>query len=93
MRLLVYSETFALVALSNWKSGIIILAQSMPFGEIMVWKNLKQRSLADSMLIDHDAVKELDSVHKIIDWAGLEHHRKYTFKCSRREGMAATDDV
>ncbi|MDP0589834.1 MAG: hypothetical protein QS748_11840 [Candidatus Endonucleobacter bathymodioli] len=43
----------------------------MPFGEIMVWKNLKQRSLEDSMLIDHDAVKELDSVHELIDWVGL----------------------
>jgi len=48
----------------------------MPFGEIMVWKNLKKLNLADSMLIDHDAVKELDSVHKLIDWAGLEHHLK-----------------
>ena len=38
----------------------------MPFGEIMAWKNLKQRSLA--------AVKELDSVHELIDWARLEHH-------------------
>ena len=28
----------------------------------MAWKNLKQRSLADSMLIDHDALKELDDV-------------------------------
>ncbi|MDP0587958.1 MAG: hypothetical protein QS748_01615 [Candidatus Endonucleobacter bathymodioli] len=36
----------------------------MPFGEIMAWENLKQRSLPDSMLIDHDAVKELDSVHE-----------------------------
>lgn len=38
----------------------------------MAWKNLKQRSLADSMLIEHDAVKELDSVHDLIDWARLE---------------------
>jgi len=28
----------------------------------MVWKNLKQRSLADSMLVDHEALKELDGV-------------------------------
>jgi hypothetical protein len=34
----------------------------------MAWKNLKQRSLADSMLIDHDALKELDSVSELIDW-------------------------
>ena len=28
----------------------------------MAWKNRKQRSLADSMLIDHDALKEPDDV-------------------------------
>ena len=38
----------------------------------MAWKNLKQRSLADSMLIDHDALKELDSVNELIDWGRLE---------------------
>ena len=38
----------------------------------MAWKNLKQRSLADSMLIDHDPLKELDSVNEIIDWGRLE---------------------
>ena len=38
----------------------------------MAWKNLKQRSLADSMLIDHDALKELDSVNELIDWDRLE---------------------
>jgi len=26
----------------------------------MAWKNLKQRNLADSMLMDHEALKELD---------------------------------
>jgi len=57
----------------------------MPFGEIMVWKNLKQRSLADSMLIDHDAVKELDSVYELIDWARLEHHLKDIHSSSRGE--------
>jgi len=38
----------------------------------MAWKNLTQRSLADSMLIDHDALKELDAVHDLIDWHRLE---------------------
>ena len=38
----------------------------------MAWKNLKQRSLADSLLIDHDALKELDDVHNLIDWSHLE---------------------
>ena len=34
----------------------------------MAWKNLKQRSLADSMIVDHDAVKELDELNALIDW-------------------------
>ena len=38
----------------------------------MAWKNIKQRSLADAMLIDHDALKELDDVHELIDWPRLE---------------------
>lgn len=38
----------------------------------MAWKNLKQRSLADKMLIDHDALKELDCVNELIDWGRLE---------------------
>jgi IS5 family transposase len=38
----------------------------------MAWKNLKQRSLADSMLIDHEALRELDGVHELIDWLPLE---------------------
>ena len=38
----------------------------------MAWKNLTQRSLAEAMLIEHDAVKELDSVHDLIDWSRLE---------------------
>lgn len=38
----------------------------------MAWKNLKQRSFADSMMIEHEALKELDSVHELIDWTRLE---------------------
>ncbi|MCF6323762.1 MAG: IS5 family transposase [Gammaproteobacteria bacterium] len=38
----------------------------------MAWKNLKQRSLAESMLIEHDALKELDDVHKLITWSRIE---------------------
>ncbi|MDP0588080.1 MAG: IS5 family transposase [Candidatus Endonucleobacter bathymodioli] len=57
----------------------------MPFGEIMAWKNLKQRSLADSMLIDHDAVKEPNFAHKLIDWDRLEHHLKDIHSSSRDE--------
>ncbi len=38
----------------------------------MAWKNLQQTSFADSMLIDHDALKELDDVHELIEWSRLE---------------------
>ena len=38
----------------------------------MAWKNLTQRSLAEAMLIDHDALKELDDVHALIDWSRIE---------------------
>ncbi|PCI12007.1 MAG: hypothetical protein COB71_10790 [Thiotrichales bacterium] len=38
----------------------------------MAWKNLKQRSLAESMLIEHDALKERDDVHELITWPRSE---------------------
>ena len=38
----------------------------------MAWKNLKQRSLADSMIVDHDAVKALDELNALIDWSQVE---------------------
>ena len=38
----------------------------------MAWKNLKQRSLGDALLIDHEALQELDGVHGLIDWSRLE---------------------
>ena len=38
----------------------------------MAWKNVNQRSLVDSMIIDHDALKELDDVHEFIDWHRIE---------------------
>lgn len=38
----------------------------------MAWKNLKQRSLAESMLIEHDALKELDNVHELMTWSRVE---------------------
>ena len=38
----------------------------------MAWKNLKQRSLAESMLIEHDALRELDEAHELITWPRIE---------------------
>lgn len=40
----------------------------------MAWKNLKQRSLADSMVVPHEAVKELDELNKLINWSRVEQH-------------------
>lgn len=36
----------------------------------MIWKNLKQKSLADALTIEHTALTELDDVHA--DWSRLE---------------------
>lgn len=38
----------------------------------MAWKNLKQKSLADALIVEHAALKELDDVHELLDWSKLE---------------------
>ena len=38
----------------------------------MAWKNINQRTFADELLIEHDAVKELDGAHQLIDWDKIE---------------------
>lgn len=38
----------------------------------MAWKNLKQQSLADGLIHDHDALTELDDFETIIDWSVIE---------------------
>lgn len=40
----------------------------------MAWKNLKQRSLADSLIATHDAIKELDDLNELIDWKRIERY-------------------
>ena len=39
----------------------------------MAWKNLKQRSLADSLTTEHEALTELDDINELIDWEAIEH--------------------
>ncbi len=51
----------------------------------MAWKNLPQRSLAEAMMIDHDALKELDDVHELIDWSRLEYLLKEIYSSPRGE--------
>lgn len=38
----------------------------------MAWKNLKQKSLADSLVVHHQALEELDGVNELIDWSRIE---------------------
>ena len=38
----------------------------------MAWKNLKQRSLADELVTEHDALTELDDVNALMDWQAIE---------------------
>lgn len=38
----------------------------------MSWKNLKQKSLADSLIVDHHALEELDGINDLIDWSRIE---------------------
>lgn len=40
----------------------------------MAWKHIKQRSLADSMVVAHEAIKELDELNRLIDWSRVEVH-------------------
>jgi len=51
----------------------------------MAWKNIKQRSLADAMLIDHHALRELDDVHNLIDWSRLERLLMDIYSSTRGE--------
>ena len=38
----------------------------------MARKNTRQRSFADDMLIEHKALRELDDIHGLIDWARID---------------------
>ena len=38
----------------------------------MSWKNLKQQSFAEALLVEHNALTELDDVQKLIDWSRIE---------------------
>lgn len=39
----------------------------------MSWKNLKQHSLADALMTEHEALTELDDVHELVDWSCIEN--------------------
>jgi IS5 family transposase len=41
----------------------------------MSWKNTQQNSFADSLVIEHKSLSELDDVHNIINWSEIEPAR------------------
>jgi IS5 family transposase len=53
----------------------------------MAWKNLKQRSLADDLMVDHAALEELGDVSNLIDWNRLEAMLSHIH--SKRQGEKA----
>ena len=38
----------------------------------MAWKNLKQKSFADVLVVNHAALEELDGINELVDWARIE---------------------
>ena len=38
----------------------------------MAWKNLKQKSLADGLVVNHAALEELDGINELINWGRIE---------------------
>lgn len=38
----------------------------------MAWKNIDQKSFADELLVEHEALTELDDVHNLINWQRIE---------------------
>lgn len=38
----------------------------------MAWKNTKQQTFADNLLVSHSAIEELDDVNELIDWREIE---------------------
>ncbi len=40
----------------------------------MAWKILQQQTLADALMSEHDALKELDDINALINWKSIEQH-------------------
>ena len=38
----------------------------------MAWKHTEQHTFADALFIEHDSIKELDSIHEPVDWQAIE---------------------
>ena len=51
----------------------------------MAWKNPKRRSLADALVVTHEAVKELDELNELIDGSRIEYYLSHIHATSRGE--------
>jgi len=51
----------------------------------MAWKNIKQRSFNDGMLIQHKALTELDDIHKLVKWENIEKHLSDLYSSKKGE--------
>lgn len=51
----------------------------------MAWKNTMQGSLADALATHHEALKELDEVHGLIDWNRIEGMLKDVYSSKKGE--------
>jgi len=41
----------------------------------MAWKNTEQLTFSDALFVEHDSIKEIDSIHELLNW----HSLPYTF--------------
>ncbi len=39
----------------------------------MAWKQLNQMTFVDELIHEHEAIKELDEIHELIDWKQIEN--------------------
>jgi len=60
----------------------------------MAWKNTEQLTFADALFIEHDSVKELDSIHDLLNWQAIEQVLKNIHNgSSRRACLSSCHDV
>lgn len=51
----------------------------------MAWKQTGQLSLADSLIVKHKAIEELDDLHDLIDWQRIEHQLRHVHNSEKGE--------
>jgi len=60
----------------------------------MAWKDITGRSFADSLIVPHAAIKELDDLNDLIVWSRVDAHLMDIHgQTSWRESVASLIDV